>query len=148
MNVFSADVIIFNFYLFYIITFLKAAGKDRKKKIPTGTEKNKNPALWIYIVSYVFKYSYLLTLIALFFFGFSYVSLINLVYAALFLVFFSFGNNLILQKKNINKKQIFTTFSRKYWWIIVYYTLICISVKYCYFLFFSNGNYPNLKQKL
>lgn len=43
-----------------------------------------------------------------------------------------------MDKKTRNNKNIITltTFSRKFWFIIVYYTLVCIIAKYIYFLFF------------
>lgn len=64
----------------------------------------------------------------------------NLVYVILFLVFFSSGENVLIEIKSRNNKPItsLTTFSRKFWFIIVYYTLICIIVKYVYFLFFAD----------
>lgn len=44
----------------------------------------------------------------------------------------------------MKKVSSLTTYSRKYWFLIVYYTLICIIVKYIYFLFFKTVP-PNAK---
>lgn len=75
----------------------------------------------------------------MFFLGFSNVTLMNFVYLIMFLVFFSSGENILVETKMKNGKSIakLTTFSRKYWYIIVYYTLVCVIAKYCYFLFFN-----------
>lgn len=138
MQLFWLDVIIFNVYFFYLVTFLLAASKDRAQNFFSRSSKVPPPSWYIFITALFFRYSYLLTIAAMFFIGFSNVELIHLVYVVLFLIFFTSGENVLIQKKKRNNKQVatLTTFSRKYWFIIVYFTLICIILKYIYFLFF------------
>jgi len=71
--------------------------------------------------------------------GFSNVTLMNFIYLIMFLVFFSSGENILVETKEKNGRTIakLTTFSRKYWFVIVYYTLLCVIIKYAYFLFFD-----------
>ena len=75
----------------------------------------------------------------MFFLGFSNPTLINLILVALFLVFFSNGDKLLVTKvkKRRGSKLTLSTFPKKYWFIIIDYTLFCILVKYVYFLFFE-----------
>lgn len=89
-------------------------------------------------------------MVAMFFLGFSSPTLINIILVAIFLIFFSQGDNLITSSKikNGEKKAIITTFSKKYWLIIVYYTLICILLKYIFFLFFSQNASAQTDEKL
>jgi hypothetical protein len=54
---------------------------------------------WELFVAFLFRYSYLLTLIGMFFLGFSKPTIMNIIFVALFLVFFSNGDNLIIVKK-------------------------------------------------
>jgi hypothetical protein len=145
MQLFWLDIIIFNAYLFYMITFLLAASHDKNRSLHRKSSIPSSRAL-VLICSFVFRYSYLLTIAAMFFLGFSKVTLMNLVYVVLFLVFFSSGENVLVEIKTRNQKPVttLTTFSRKFWFIIVYYTLICIILKYIYFLFFHD----NLKEAL
>lgn len=91
------------------------------------------------VVAFIYRYTYLLTLVALFFLGFSKPTLINLIYVSLFLVFFSNGDNLIfiVRKSGRRTRHAITTFSKHYWHVIVYYTLLIIIGKYLYFLLFA-----------
>ncbi len=140
MELFWLDIIIFNVYLFYMITFILAASRDERHHVHQHPSKAPNPKFWVLLLAFFFRYSYLLTLAAMFFLGFSTVNLLNFVYIVLFLMFFSSGENVLVEPKIRNSKEVvtLTTFSRKYWFIIVYYTLICIILKYSYFLFFPD----------
>jgi hypothetical protein len=91
------------------------------------------------VIAFIYRYTYMLTLIALFFLGFSNPTIINIIYVSLFLVFFSNGDNLIfiVRLRGRRKRHAITTFSKHYWHVIVYFTLIVIIVKYLYFLFFD-----------
>ena len=95
MQLFWLDIIIFNVYLFYMITFLLAASRDRSQNFQ---RKSSMPSsnIFVLIVAFCFRYSYLLTIGAMFFLGFSKVTLMNLVYVVLFLVFFSSGENVLI----------------------------------------------------
>jgi hypothetical protein len=73
-----------------MVTFLLAASRDRSQNFQRKSS-TPNPNFLIVIIAFCFRYSYLLTLGALFFLGFSKVTLMNLVYIILFLVFFSSG---------------------------------------------------------
>lgn len=137
MQTFWLDIIIFNVYLFYMITFVLSVNQEKTKE--QRPQKSSRPSIITLILACIFRYSYLLTIAAMFFLGFSNVTLMNLVYLVMFLVFFSSGENIIIETHMKNGKTIakLTTFSRKYWYIIVYYTLLCVIAKYCYFLFFN-----------
>lgn len=74
-----------------MITFLLAASRDRTENIQHGPIQAPASNIFILIVAFCFRYSYLLTIIAMFFLGFSQVTLMNLIYVVLFLVFFSSG---------------------------------------------------------
>jgi hypothetical protein len=75
----------------------------------------------------------------MFFLGFSNPTIMNIILVALFLIFFSSGDTLIVSRRirNGKEKHTLTTFSKNYWFIIVYYALLCILGKYIYFLFFA-----------
>ena len=121
-----------------MITFILAASKDTRITFQRSKQKRK-PSMWVLTLAFIYRYTYLFTILAIFFLGFSDVTLINLVYVILFLIFFSSGENVVVEQKTKNGREISTlnTFSRKYWYIIGYYTLLCIIGKYVYFLFFS-----------
>jgi len=94
------DVIIFNVYLNYIILFIRSY--SQLKAISHSQSKavvKKIPSAWMLFVSFVFRYTYLLTLIAMFFLGFSKPNVMNMIFVILFLLFFSNGDNLIIVKK-------------------------------------------------
>ena len=103
MQLFWLDILVFNVYLFYMITFLLAASKDARTTFHKTKAKRK-PSLWIFILAGIYRYTYLLTILAIFFLGFSDVNLLNLIYVVLFLVFFSLGENVIMEKKMKNGK--------------------------------------------
>lgn len=138
------DVIIFNLYLNYLILFVKSYREIVATNALKVKKERRRPMFWEVIVAFIFRYTYLLTLAGLFFLGFSQPTVINIIYVSLFLVFFSNGDNLIFIMKRKGKKKwhAITTFSKHYWFIIVYFTLICIIAKYMYFLFF-NGQASN-----
>ena len=142
MELFWLDIVLFNVYFFYIIAYLLAASKDSRRTFKRSSIA-PNPKFWVLLIAFILRYTYLLTIIAIFFLGFSEVNLINLVYVVIFLIFFSSGENVLVEKKKHpangeNKEYVsLTTFSRKYWFLIVYYTLGCIIAKYIYFLFFA-----------
>lgn len=122
-----------------MLTYILAASKDTRVTFHKSKTKRK-PAIWVLVLAFIYRYTYLLTILAIFFLGFSYVNLINLVYVILFLVFFSSGENVIPEKivKNDKEVVILNTLARKFWYLIVYYTLLCIIGKYIYFLFFPD----------
>lgn len=91
---FWLDIIIFNLYFFYMITFLLAASRDSRQTFKKALAKPKVSIL-VLMLAFIFRYTYLLTILALFFMGFSVVNLMNLVYVIMFLVFFSSGDNMI-----------------------------------------------------
>ena len=95
MQLFWLDIIIFNVYLFYMITFLLAASRDRSQNFQRKSSMPRSN-IFVLIVAFCFRYSYLLTIGAMFFLGFSKVTLMNLVYVVLFLVFFSSGENVLI----------------------------------------------------
>ena len=134
------NVLIFNLFFSYILLYLKCYDKLQKKSNKIAQPFTSKPKVWQLILAYIFRYSYLLTLLAMFLLGFSNPTLINLILVALFLIFFSRGDNLIVVKKvkDGNEKLSLTTFCKHYWLVIVYYTLICILAKYIYFLFFPD----------
>ena len=138
------DVIIFNLFFNYILLYLKSYQEMKHINYRNTSQFAGKPAFWQLVVAYFFRYSYMLTLIAMFFLGFSKPTFMNIILVALFLVFFSKGDNLIITKKvkaNGAEKMTLTTFCKKYWLAIVYYTLACILAKYLYFLFW-NGDLP------
>lgn len=134
------DVLIFNIYLNYLILFVKSYNILKEKPEKKVKEARKKPKIWEIILAFCFRYTYMLTLIALFFLGFTNPTIMNILFVALFLIFFSNGDNLIFIKKIKNDRisRTITTFSKNYWFIIVYYTLVCIILKYIYFLFFND----------
>jgi hypothetical protein len=93
------DVIIFNLFFNYILLYLKSYSEVKKINYRNTKQFAGKPKTWELVVAYFFRYSYMLTLIAMFFLGFSKPTLMNIVLVALFLVFFSKGDNLILTKK-------------------------------------------------
>ena len=118
--------------------------KDKAGKIEPFIGK---PNGWQLFLAYIFRYSYLLTLLAMFILGFSQPTFINLILVALFLIFFSRGDNLIVVKREKDgvEKTTLTTFCKHYWLVIVYYTLACILAKYIYFLFFPGSSEEYLR---
>lgn len=117
--------------------------KSYKQILAIHSEKSKKirrkPTSKEIALAFIFRYTYLFTLAALFFLGFSQPTVINIIYVILFLIFFSNGDKMVFVEKQRNRKKWFaiTTFSKHYWFIIVYYTLLCIIAKYMYFLFFN-----------
>lgn len=103
MQEFWLDIIIFNIYFFYMITYLLAASRDSRQ---TFHQDAKKPELsfWVFAVAFIFRYTYLLTILGLFFMGFSVVNVINLIYVIMFLVFFSSGENILVDKKTVAGK--------------------------------------------
>ena len=133
------DVLVFNFFFSYIFLYIKSY--EHLKNLSNKIVKpfvNKPPT-WQLVVAYIFRYSYMLTLLAMFLLGFSKPTLMNIILVALFLIFFSRGDNLIVTKKERegHERVALTTFCKRYWLVIVYYTLLCIMAKYIYFLFFD-----------
>jgi hypothetical protein len=90
------------------------------------------------VVAVVFRYTDMLTYLAIFLLGFSNPTLMNLIFVAIFLVFFSKGDNLIevTRTHHGRERKRMRTFAKNYWLVIVYYTLLCVIAKYIYFLFF------------
>ncbi len=99
MQVFWLDIIIFNVYIFYLINFLLAVSKDRTQPLVRKSSIAPKSNYFILGVAFFFRYSYLLNLIAMFFLGFSIVNLMDLVYVVLFLIFFSSGEDVIIEVK-------------------------------------------------
>lgn len=93
------DVIIFNFYIYLLLTFIKITAGElilemKRKKKEEKKKKSKIPQLcsiWRLLVAFFFRYTYLITLIIMFIVGFSSVNLIHLGFSLLFLVFFALG---------------------------------------------------------
>lgn len=100
------DVLLFNIYLYYIIFFVSEASKSTRTSTYKKSKKIPEPTKFVLIVAFIFRYTYLFTIAGLFFLGFSTVTLFNLVYVLLFFVFFTFGENLTLEKKVIKKKAL------------------------------------------
>ena len=152
---FWLDIIIFNVYLFFMVSYLFTAHQEivtRRKKEKKAEDANKQPSIGVLLLAFVFRYTYLFTVVGMFFLSLSNVTLMNLLYLILFLVFFSSGDTVLIEtkkksvtrtstgeKSNLMVVASLTTFSRRYWFVIVYYTLACIIVKYVYFLFFYDG---------
>lgn len=85
-----------------ILTFLKITTveilkqlkkKRREEKRKKKKAKNIIPEVsyWKIFIAFVFKYTYLITLILMFVVGFSEVNLIHLGFSLLFLIFFAVG---------------------------------------------------------
>jgi hypothetical protein len=133
------DVIIFNLYLNYLVLFVKSYYLIKESAEKKVKRERRRPKTWEVILAFIFRYTYLLTLVGLFFLGFSSPTVINLIYVSLFLIFFSNGDKLmfIVRERGRRKHTTLTTFSKQYWHVIVYYTLLIIIGKYLYFLFFD-----------
>lgn len=133
------DVIIFNLYLNYMVLFVKSYSLIKQSAEKKVSRERRKPKTWEMVLAFVFRYTYLLTMVALFFLGFSNPTVINIIYVSLFLVFFSNGDKLmfIVRERGRRKRTTLTTFSKHYWYIIVYFTLLIIIGKYMYFLFFK-----------
>jgi len=94
------DILIFNIYLNYIILFIRSYSKLKDINHNTSKEAiKKRPSVWELMVAFIFRYSYMLTLIGMFFLGFSNPTIMNIIFVGLFLIFFSNGDNLIIVKK-------------------------------------------------
>jgi len=93
------DVIIFNLLFNYIFLYLKSYDQVKHINYRNTKKFTGKPKTWELIVAYFFRYSYMMTLIAMFFLGFSKQTLMNIILVTLFLIFFSKGDNLILKKK-------------------------------------------------
>lgn len=77
-----------------MITFILSASTDGRTTFHRTKSKRK-PSFWVLALAFVYRYTYLFTILAIFFLGFSDVNLINLFYVIMFLVFFSLGENVI-----------------------------------------------------
>jgi hypothetical protein len=91
MQQFWLDIIIFNVYIYYIILFIIAALKDTRRSLYSRSSTKSEPTAFVMILAFCYRYTYLLTLGAIFFLGFSTITLINLAYVIIFLIFFTFG---------------------------------------------------------
>ncbi len=138
-NAMWVDVLIFNIYLNYLVLFVKSYHLIKESAEKKVKRERRRPQTWELVLAFIFRYTYLLTLVALFFLGFSVPTVINLIYVSLFLIFFSNGDKLmfIVRERGRRKRTTLTTFSKHYWYVIVYYTLLIIIGKYMYFLFFN-----------
>ena len=74
-----------------MLTFLHAASRDRSQTFQARASQVPSSNFIVFTLALIFRYSYLLTIAAIFFLGFSKVNLMNLTYVVLFLVFFSSG---------------------------------------------------------
>ena len=138
MRTFWLDILLFNIYIFILVSFVKC--KVETREMYSKSTIKKKATIWTLGLAFSLRYTYLLTLVGIFFIGFSSVNVINLLYACIFLTFFTLGKNVMTTKKGNSSIQTLTTFSMKYWPIIIYFTLGCITAKYIYFLFFD-GKY-------
>ena len=93
------NILVFNLYFNYVVLFIRSYKQINKNVGRNIKQARKKPAGWQLFVAFLFRYSYLLTLLAMFFLGFSYPTLINIILVALFLIFFSNGDNLIISKR-------------------------------------------------
>lgn len=96
------DVLIFNAYFNYIFLYLKSYQKLKKNNLRKSFQGA--PKMWELVLAFLFRYSYMLTMIAMFFLGFSNPTLMNVILVALFLIFFSKGDTLIVVKKKKDGK--------------------------------------------
>lgn len=96
------DVIIFNAYFNYIILYLKSYEKLKVRNFRTKKQFTGKPKVWELILAFVYRYSYMLTLVGMFFLGFSSPTLMNIILVALFLIFFSNGDTLIITTRQRN----------------------------------------------
>lgn len=92
------DVLIFNAYFNYVFLYLKSYHKPQKNNQRKSFQRT--PRVWELLLAFLFRYSYMLTMIAMFFLGFSNPTLMNILLVGLFLIFFSKGDTLIVVKKS------------------------------------------------
>lgn len=81
----------FNVFLYYIILFVKAASKETRATLYSKSKTVTEPSNWVLTFAFIFRYTYLLTIAAMFFMGFSNPTLVDLGYVILFFLFFTFG---------------------------------------------------------